>query len=140
VNIQQRKETDMNTPHHGTPNRDTPNRGTPNRDTRNQDIPNRDTQNRDTPIRPRPVAGACSRRMRHALAAGAATFALVAASCSGSISHSYRTFESALDRGASCEELFDQRARFRNDDTLAQIDRDLSEIGCATPDSQRTDR
>jgi hypothetical protein len=64
----------------------------------------------------------------------------VTASCSGSIAHNDRSFQSALDRGASCEELFDQRGRFRNEETLAEIDRDLAEIGCTTRESTRTDR
>ena len=53
--------------------------------------------------------------------------------------HNYRTFQSALDRGASCQELFDQRSRFDNADTLAKIDRDLARIGCTSPDATRSD-
>lgn len=64
----------------------------------------------------------------------------VASACTGSVVHTYGTFQSALDRGASCKELFDQRARFHNDDTLAKIDRDLNRIGCTSPEAPRTDR
>ena len=70
--------------------------------------------------------------------AGAAAIALLAtAGCSGSIVHNYRTFQSALDRGASCSELFDQRSRFDDATTLAKIDRDLDRIGCTSPDATR---
>ena len=59
--------------------------------------------------------------------------------CAGNVVHSYRTFQSALDRGASCSELYDQRARFDDEDTLAKIDRDLDRIGCTSPDATRND-
>jgi hypothetical protein len=87
-----------------------------------------------------------TRRPRAAVAAaGSALLALLATllittGCSGSIVHNYRTFQSALDRGASCQELFDQRSRFENADTLAKIDRDLARIGCTSPDAIRIDR
>ncbi|MFM2070934.1 MAG: hypothetical protein RLZZ623_1197 [Actinomycetota bacterium] len=64
---------------------------------------------------------------------------LIATSCTGSVVHNYRTFQCALDCGASCKELFDQRARFDNEDTLAKIDSDLVRIGCTSPESTRTD-
>jgi hypothetical protein len=80
-----------------------------------------------------------SRPVRIATAAVIAAVALGTASCSGSISHNYRSFQSALDRGANCRELFDQRGRFKNEDTLAEVDRDLAAIGCHTPESTRTD-
>ena len=73
-----------------------------------------------------------------ACAAGAAL--LVAAACSGNLVHTYRTFSSALDRGASCAELLDQRALFDNPATLAKIDADLQRIGCTSRASTRTDR
>ena len=65
---------------------------------------------------------------------------LATAACPGNIHHSYKTFSSALDRGASCKELYGQRARFDAQDTLAKIDRDLAEIGCTSPAATRTDR
>ena len=82
-----------------------------------------------------------ARRSRAAVtaAAGALVAVLVTVGCSGSISHNYRTFQSALDRGASCQELFDQRARFDDTDTLAKIDGDLARIGCTSPDATRSD-
>lgn len=82
-------------------------------------------------------------RLRPASLTGlAATLALVLAAtgCSGSVMRTYRTFASALDRGAPCSELFDQRNRFKNTDTLAKIDADLKRIGCTSPEAKRTDR
>jgi hypothetical protein len=64
---------------------------------------------------------------------------LATTACPGNIHHSYRTFSSAVDRGASCAELFDQRGLFTNADDLARIDADLERIGCLSRDSVRTD-
>ena len=89
-----------------------------------------------TPKSPTPHA---RRRAVAASAAVAAIVLLATAGCAGNIVHSYRSFQSALDRGASCSELFDQRARFDDEDTLAKIDRDLDRIGCTSPDATRTD-
>jgi hypothetical protein len=82
----------------------------------------------------RPVAAAVA-----LAAAVAATVLLATTGCAGNLVHSYKSFQSALDRGASCSELFDQRARFDDEDTLAKIDRDLDRIGCTSPDATRTD-
>ena len=79
------------------------------------------------------VPSRCRRRHR------GARRVLVTVGCSGSIRHNYRTFQSALDRGASCQELFDQRSRFNNADTLAEIDRDLARIGWTSPEATRSD-
>ena len=79
---------------------------------------------------------------RHPIAAAVAVAAIVllaTTGCAGNLVHSYKSFQSALDRGASCSELFDQRARFDDEDTLAKIDRDLDQIGCTSPDATRTD-
>jgi hypothetical protein len=71
---------------------------------------------------------------------GIAAIALLASvGCAGNVYHNYRTFESALARGASCSELYDQRSRFDDEDTLAKIDRDLARIGCTSPDATRND-
>ena len=40
---------------------------------------------------------------------------------------------------ASCSELYDQRARFDDEDTLAKIDSDLARIGCTSPNANRND-
>jgi len=82
-----------------------------------------------------------ARRSRAAftVAGGALVALLVTVGCAGNIVHNYRTFQSALDRGASCQELFDQRARFEDADTLAKIDRDLARVGCTSPDATRSD-
>ena len=90
---------------------------------------------------PTPATHPASRRVRTfaAVAAVAAVTFLATVGCSGNLVHNYRTFQSALDRGASCSELFDQRSRFDDQDTLAKIDRDLDRIGCTSPDATRTD-
>ena len=59
--------------------------------------------------------------------------------CSGSVVHNYRTFHSALDRGASCSELYDQRSRYDDETILAKMDQDLDSIGCTSPDATRND-
>ena len=74
------------------------------------------------------------------LAAFTTLVVLATAACPGNIHHTYKSFSSAVDRGASCKELFDQRARFNNTDTLAKIDADLAEIGCTSAAATRTDR
>ena len=68
-----------------------------------------------------------------------AGLALSLVACSGSVVHTYKSFSSAVDRGASCSELFDQRDQFDNPDTVAKIDADLKRIGCTSPEATRTD-
>lgn len=63
---------------------------------------------------------------------------LAATACSGSVVHTYKTFASAVDHGASCSELFDQRSRFHDGGSLQKIDRELERIGCHTRRSVRT--
>jgi hypothetical protein len=87
---------------------------------------------------PNPTTSPARRRATAAVVAVAA-IVLLATGCAGNLVHSYKSFQSALDRGASCSELFDQRARFDDEDTLAKIDRDLDRIGCTSPDATRTD-
>jgi hypothetical protein len=65
--------------------------------------------------------------------------ALATTACPGNVHHTYKGFRSAVDKGASCAELFDQRARFSGAQDLARIDADLARIGCVTRDSARTD-
>lgn len=80
------------------------------------------------------------KRHRLALAGVIAAVALATAACPGNIAHSYGSFTSALERGAPCAELFDQRERFTGAGDLAKIDADLARIGCVTRESVRTDR
>lgn len=80
------------------------------------------------------------KRQRTALCGLVAAIALATAACPGNISHNYRSFTSARERGASCAELFDQRSRFTSTEDLAKIDADLARIGCLTRESARTDR
>jgi hypothetical protein len=70
----------------------------------------------------------------------AACVVLAVAGCSASLRYNYSTFQSALERGASCSELFDQRERFSDRETLAQVDDDLAEIGCTSRLADRNDR
>ena len=79
------------------------------------------------------------RRVPGVVAAVAGVVLLATTGCAGNLVHSYKSFQSALDRGASCSELFDQRARFDDEDTLAKIDSDLARIGCTSPDATRND-
>ena len=92
-----------------------------------------------TNAHPLTLPGKLRLRTMVAVAGTTAVAALVTSGCSGSFHHSYRTFQSALDRGASCSELYDQRSRFEEDETLAKIDQDLHSIGCTSPDATRTD-
>ena len=79
-------------------------------------------------------------RSRVALAGVAVAVALATTACPGNLHHTYKGFASAVDKGASCAELFDQRARFDDSEDLARIDADLDRIGCVSRDSVRTDR
>ena len=80
------------------------------------------------------------RRASAGVAALAAAVVITTAGCAGNLVHSYKSFRSALDRGASCSELFDQRDLFEDPETLLKIDRDLDRIGCTSPDATRNDR
>ena len=77
---------------------------------------------------------------RLALGGAALTIVLATTACPASVHQTYRGFQSAVDRGASCADLFDMRGRFSDPDDLAKADADLAGIGCATPESLRTDR
>ena len=76
---------------------------------------------------------------RMGLAGVVVAVALATTACPGNVHHTYKGFRSAVDKGASCAELFDQRARFTGSEDLARIDADLARIGCVTRDSARTD-
>ena len=77
--------------------------------------------------------------VRMGLAGMVVAVALATTACPGNVHHTYKGFRSAVDKGASCAELFDQRARFTGAEDLARIDADLARIGCASRDSARTD-
>lgn len=80
------------------------------------------------------------RRAPAGMAVLAAAVVLITAGCAGNLVHSYNSFRSALDRGASCSELYDQRDLFEDPETLLKINRDLDQIGCSSPDAIRNDR
>ena len=79
--------------------------------------------------------------MKGLAVAGAAAFAVLAigGACVDSGVDSYDEFRSALEKGASCSELFDQRAKLGGKVDRDWIDRDLREIGCDDRDSDRND-
>jgi hypothetical protein len=79
-------------------------------------------------------------RYRVGLAGAVVAVAVATTACPGNLHHTYRTFQGAVDKGASCAELFDQRARFTEAGDLARIDADLARIGCVSRDALRTDR
>lgn len=79
-------------------------------------------------------------RYRLGLAGLVTAVALATTACPGNLHHTYKTFQGAVDKGASCAELYDQRGRFTDTGDLARIDADLARIGCVSRDSVRTDR
>ena len=62
-----------------------------------------------------------------------------AVSCVSSGGDTIDDFMSAVDSGADCEELFDQRENFDEQADLERIDSELDRIGCDSPESERTD-
>ena len=62
-----------------------------------------------------------------------------AVSCVSSGVDTVEDFMSAVDSGADCEELFDQRENFDESVDLERIDSELDRIGCESPESERTD-
>jgi hypothetical protein len=78
------------------------------------------------------------RRMALAGVALAAIFATTA--CPSNIHQTYDGFQGAVEKGATCDDLFDMRGRFSEVATLAKVDADLARIGCVSRDSVRTDR
>ena len=86
-----------------------------------------------------PIASTSPRRVRLILTGIVAAITITASACVGSHFTTYKSFTSALDKGASCAELFDQREHFHNVDTIAKVDRDLARIGCTSPDAVRID-
>lgn len=68
----------------------------------------------------------------------AAAAVVLLAACTGV--DSIDDFRGAVRAGASCQELFDQRANFSDQDDLATIDAELGRIGCDDASSPRTDR
>ena len=69
---------------------------------------------------------------------GAAIAGLMLVGCSGG--DTYDEFSSALESGASCSELFDQRGNFDRKKDLDRIDADLERIGCENRNSERSEQ
>jgi hypothetical protein len=53
---------------------------------------------------------------------------------------SYDEFRSAVDSGATCEQLIDIQDNFEGTPDEDRVAEDLEEIGCQTPDSTRSDQ
>jgi hypothetical protein len=87
-----------------------------------------------------PARTASRKRATGALAGLVTALVVTASACVGSHFTTYKSFTSALNKGASCAELFDQREHFDNPRTLAKVDRDLDRIGCTSRDAVRNDR
>ena len=85
------------------------------------------------------IADAPSRRAGLVLAGIVASITIATSACTGSHFTTYKSFTSALDKGATCAELFEQREHFDDANTLAKVDRDLARIGCTSRDALRTD-
>jgi hypothetical protein len=68
---------------------------------------------------------------------GVVVVGIMATECTGG--DSYKEFLSAVQSGAPCSELFDQRGNFTNQRDLERIDSTLDEIGCEDSTSERTD-
>jgi hypothetical protein len=85
-----------------------------------------------TRIRPAKIRG-----LRVALC-GAVIAGLMLVGCSGG--DTYDEFSSALESGASCSELFDQRGNFDRKKDLDRIDADLERIGCENRNSERSEQ
>jgi len=66
--------------------------------------------------------------------------AVLLAACVGTGVDSYDEFESAIEGGASCSQLFDMRKNFDADKDLERIDADLDRLGCDEPSSERNDQ
>ena len=79
------------------------------------------------------------RRATLLLAGIVATITITASACTGSHFTTYKSFTSALNKGASCAELFDQREHFDDVSTLTKVGRDLARIGCTSRDAVRTE-
>ncbi|MGH2701887.1 MAG: hypothetical protein ACRDJB_05290 [Actinomycetota bacterium] len=85
-----------------------------------------------TKLRPTKIGG-----LRVALG-GVLVAGLMLVGCSGG--DTYDEFSSAVDSGASCSELFDQRGNFDSKRDLDRIDADLERIGCENRNSERAEQ
>ena len=81
-----------------------------------------------------------SYRSRITVAGAALAIVLGAAACPSSVHQTYKGFESAVDKNATCADLVDMRNRFSDPDDVSRADAELARIGCVTRDSVRTDR
>jgi hypothetical protein len=73
------------------------------------------------------------------VAALAATAVFLGA-CVGTGVDTYEEFESAIEGGAPCNQLFDMRENFDKAKDLERIDADLDRLGCDDRNSDRNDQ
>jgi hypothetical protein len=60
--------------------------------------------------------------------------------CVGTGVDTYEDFQSSIEGGASCKELFSQRENFDRARDLERIDADLERLGCDDRNSERNDQ
>jgi hypothetical protein len=78
-------------------------------------------------------------RMRFPLVAAVVVLALAVGGCVSTGVDSYEEFRSAVDSGATCEQLIDIQDNFDGTPDEARVADDLEEIGCDAPNSTRND-
>jgi hypothetical protein len=78
-------------------------------------------------------------RARLLLLAAVVVLAIAVGGCVSTGVDSYEEFRSAVDSGATCEQLIDIQDNFDGAPDEARVAEDLEEIGCDTPDSTRSD-
>ncbi len=66
--------------------------------------------------------------------------ALAVGGCVGTGVPDYEGWRSAVEDGQSCAELHDIRSNLPDSVDGAQVDADLKDIGCDSPQATRTDR
>lgn len=81
-----------------------------------------------------------SRRHRALIASLSLIAALTLAGCVGTGVPDYEGWRSAVEDGQSCAELHDIRSNLPDSVDRAQVDADLKDIGCDSPQATRTDR
>ena len=79
------------------------------------------------------------KRRSRRIAAAAVGVALLFAGCVESGVDTYDEFRSAVDSGATCEQLIDIQRSLEEPDLQARTEEDLKELGCDSPESTRRD-
>jgi hypothetical protein len=79
-------------------------------------------------------------RTRLCLVSAVVVLALAIGGCVSFGVDSYEEFRSAVDSGATCEQLIDMQDNFAGTPDETRVAEDLKDIGCDTPASTRSDR